>query len=100
MAVFQNSQMSFVNDSGPMHICSAVNTPTVAIFCSTIPAFGFGPLAEQHKVIEVKEKLACRPCGNHGKKSCPEIHFNCANSIDVSEMLQAYQAFLPSGSFY
>jgi len=98
IAVYQQSQMSFVNDSGPLHICSAVNTPTVAIFCSTIPAFGFGPLAEQNKIIEVKEKLLCRPCGDHGKKSCPEIHFNCANSIDVHEMLQAYQAFLASGS--
>ena len=98
IAVYQHSQMSFVNDSGPLHICSAVNTPTVAIFCSTIPDFGFGPLAERHKIIEVKEKLACRPCGDHGKKSCPEIHFNCANSIDVHEMLQAYQDFLASGS--
>lgn len=98
IAVYQKSQMSFVNDSGPLHICSAVNTPTVAIFCSTIPAFGFGPLAEQNKIIEVKEKLACRPCGNHGKKSCPEIHFSCGNSMDVKEMLQTYQAFLASGS--
>ena len=98
MAVYQQSQMSFVNDSGPLHICSAVNTPTVAIFCSTIPAFGFGPLSEKHKIIEVNEKLACRPCGDHGKKTCPEIHFNCANSIDVNQMFQAYQEFLPSGS--
>lgn len=97
MAVYQNSQMSFVNDSGPLHICSAVNTPTVAIFCSTVPVFGFGPLAERHKIIEVKEKLTCRPCGDHGKKSCPETHFNCANMIDVSEMLLAYHQFLPSG---
>jgi heptosyltransferase-2 len=98
IAVYQQSLMSFVNDSGPLHICSSVNTPTVAIFCSTIPAFGFGPLAEWNKIIEVKEKLACRPCGDHGKKSCPEIHFNCANTIDVQEMFQAYQAFLASGS--
>ena len=98
IAVYQQSQMSFVNDSGPLHICSALNTPTVAIFCSTIPDFGFGPLAERHKIIEVKEKLACRPCGDHGKKSCPEIHFNCANSMDVNEMLKAYQDFLASGS--
>ena len=96
IAVYQQSLMSFVNDSGPLHICSAVNTPTGAIFCSTIPAFGFGPLAEHNKIIEVTQKLACRPCGDHGKKSCPEIHFNCGNSIDVKEMLQAYQAFLAS----
>ena len=98
LSVFKHSQMSFVNDSGPLHLCSAVNTPTVAIFCSTIPAFGFGPLAEKHKIIEVKEKLTCRPCGDHGKKSCPEIYFNCANLIDVNEMFEAYQEFLSSGS--
>ena len=98
IAVYQQSLMSFVNDSGPLHICSALNTPTVAIFCSTIPAFGFGPLAKQHQIIEVKEKLTCRPCGDHGKKSCPETHFNCANLIDVQELLKAYQAFLPSRS--
>ena len=98
LSVFQHSLMSLVNDSGPLHICSAVNTPTVAIFCSTIPAFGFGPLSEKHKIIEVKEKLSCRPCGDHGKKSCPEIHFNCANSIEVNEIFLAYQEFLPSGS--
>jgi heptosyltransferase-2 len=98
MVVYQQSLMSFLNDSGPLHICSALNTPTVAIFCSTIPAFGFGPLAKQHQIIEVKEKLTCRPCGNHGKKSCPETHFNCTNLIDVQELLKAYQAFLPSRS--
>ena len=33
--IYQHSMMSYVNDSGPMHICSAVDTPTVAVFCST-----------------------------------------------------------------
>jgi heptosyltransferase-2 len=98
ISFFQFSQINFVNDSGPLHLCSAFNVPTVAVFCSTIPAFGFGPLSEKHKIIEVKEKLACRPCGDHGKKSCPETHFNCANSIDVKEMFQAYKEFLPSRS--
>lgn len=94
IVVYQHCQMSFVNDSGPLHICSALNTPTIAVFCSTVPAFGFGPLSDLNQVIEVEEKLACRPCGDHGKKSCPEFHFNCANSIDVNKMFKAYQMFL------
>ena len=32
------------NDSAPLHLASAMNTPTVAIFGPTVPEFGFGPL--------------------------------------------------------
>jgi len=85
--IFQQSKKSFVNDSGPMHICSAVNVPTVAIFCSTIPAFGFGPLADESLIVETSKSLACRPCGDHGKIHCPLGHFKCGNEIDVKGML-------------
>lgn len=85
--IFQQSKKSYVNDSGPMHICSAVNAPTVAIFCSTIPAFGFGPLADESTIIETSDKLSCRPCGDHGKISCPLGHFKCGNEIDVGGMM-------------
>ena len=33
------------NDSAPLHLASAMGTPTVAIFGPTVPEFGFGPLA-------------------------------------------------------
>ena len=85
--IFQQSSKSYVNDSGPMHICSAVNVPTTAIFCSTIPAFGFGPIADQSKIIEFQGVLSCRPCGDHGKQNCPLGHFRCGNEIDVREMV-------------
>lgn len=85
--IFKESKKSYVNDSGPMHICSAVNVPTVAIFCSTIPAFGFGPLADDSTIIETKENLACRPCGDHGKIKCPLGHYQCGFGIDVKQML-------------
>ena len=35
------------NDSSPLHLASAMNTPTLAIFGPTVPEFGFGPLAER-----------------------------------------------------
>lgn len=93
--IYQHSLMSYVNDSGPMHICSAVNTPTVAVFCSTIPAFGFGPLADWNRIIEVKD-LACRPCGDHGKKSCPLGHYACGNQITGDLLFKSYQELLAS----
>jgi len=84
-ALMQTAQMNYVNDSAPLHIASAMNAPTTAFFCSTIPAFGFGPLAKNAKTIEVKEKLTCRPCGLHGKIECPEGHFKCGYDIEIKK---------------
>lgn len=86
VALIAGAQMNYVNDSAPMHFASAVNAPTCAIFCSTIPDFGFGPLADASKVVETKARLNCRPCGLHGKNECPEGHFKCGHLIDVKEM--------------
>ena len=85
-ALMKKAVMNYVNDSAPMHLASAVNAPVTAILCSTVPAFGFTPLSERSKVVETTEQLACRPCGFHGFRSCPEGHFKCAN-IDVKEIL-------------
>jgi heptosyltransferase II len=80
--------MNYVNDSAPMHFASAVNAPVAAIYCSTIPAFGFGPLSDKKFNIEIKEPLSCRPCGLHGYKACPLTHFNCAYKIEDDQLLE------------
>ena len=82
-ALMKDAVINFVNDSAPMHLASAVNAPLCAIYCSTVPGFGFGPLSDISEIIQVDEGLACRPCGLHGHRSCPESHFKCAN--DISE---------------
>lgn len=79
-ALMKSAQRNYVNDSGPLHIASAMNAPVTAFFCSTIPDFGFGPLSEDSIVKEVKG-LECRPCGIHGHKKCPEGHFKCGAII-------------------
>ncbi|MGV3630816.1 MAG: glycosyltransferase family 9 protein [Bacteroidota bacterium] len=82
-ALFSKAEMNYVNDSGPLHFCSAVNAPVTAFFCSTIPDFGFGPLSENATVVETSEPLSCKPCGLHGYKSCPKKHFLCGESIKI-----------------
>lgn len=86
-ALGSKAQMNFMNDSGPLHLMSSVNAPTTAFFCSTIKGFGFYPLSQNSKVIEIQEELACRPCGLHGKKECPLGHFKCGNDITITESL-------------
>jgi len=87
-ALMKRANMNYVNDSAPLHFASAVNAPVTAIFCSTIPSFGYTPLSDISFIIETKEKLLCRPCGLHGKKVCPLTHFNCANSIETKQLLE------------
>jgi heptosyltransferase-2 len=83
-SLMQKAQRNYVNDSGPMHICSAMNAPTTAFYCSTIPLFGFGPLADDSEIIQTDLVLACKPCGLHGFKTCPKNHFNCGNSVKLN----------------
>jgi ADP-heptose:LPS heptosyltransferase len=86
-ALQHGALMNYVNDSAPMHFASAVNAPTTAVYCSTLPSFGFGPLAEIKFIVEKTEPLYCRPCGLHGKAACPEKHFKCAYDITDEQLL-------------
>ena len=92
-ALMRGAVMNYVNDSAPMHLCSAVGAPVTAIFCSTVSAFGFGPLSPVSFVVETNEKLACRPCGLHGHGACPLGHFRCAYGIEVGQLLASVNSY-------
>ncbi len=84
--LMEGAVMNYVNDSAPLHIASAMNAPVTVVFCSTVPAFGFGPLRANGRVVETIEKLDCRPCGLHGHKSCPKGHFKCVLGIPAERV--------------
>lgn len=81
-ALMKGAERNYVNDSGPLHLASSVNAKVTAFFCSTVPEFGFGPIAEGSEIKQV-EGLECRPCGLHGHKECPKAHFKCGNEMVV-----------------
>lgn len=63
------------NDAGPMHLASAVGTPTVAIF-GLSNSEAWGPYTGNHptrKAIVVKQNLPCMPC------------FYCGHSLGTPE---------------
>lgn len=91
-ALMKRAVTNYTNDSAPLHFGSAMNASVTAIFCSTIPAFGFGPTSQKSFTIQTTEALTCRPCGLHGKNSCPKSHFKCAYGIEVNQLL----AILPA----
>ncbi|MFZ9171397.1 MAG: glycosyltransferase family 9 protein [Sediminibacterium sp.] len=86
-ALIKGARLNYVNDSAPMHLASATNAPVAAIYCSTIPAFGYGPLSSLQFIVETLEHLPCKPCGLHGKKACPLGHFNCGYKITTAQLL-------------
>lgn len=81
------------NDSGAMHMGSAAELPTVAVFGPTVLELGYQPWQEKAVVVENKE-LKCRPCGKHGHMKCPIGTHECMKSISshsVVEMVQKVQ---------
>ncbi|PJE47178.1 MAG: heptosyltransferase [Sediminibacterium sp.] len=91
-ALMKDALMNYVNDSAPMHFCSSVNAPVTAIYCSTIPGFGYGPLSTKSYIVQINRDLACRPCGLHGKNQCPEGHFDCGYKIEIAQLMRCLPA--------
>lgn len=56
------------NDSGPMHLGTAVGTRVIALFGPTTRAWGFYPSGPHDIALEAD--LSCRPCSLHGKGEC------------------------------
>ncbi len=96
-AIMELSLLNYSNDSAPLHLSSSVNAPSAAVYCSTLPGFGFGPLSSFNRIYEVPD-LDCRPCGLHGRKACPLGHFKCGNSHEAQLLLKAYEDVISFGA--
>ncbi len=68
------------NDTGMMHAATAVKTPVLAIFGSSVQEFGFFPYRSEHQVVQ-REGLWCRPCSHIGRNRCPLGTFKCMKDI-------------------
>jgi heptosyltransferase-2 len=93
-ALMKGAKMNYTNDSAPLHFASATDAPVTAIFCSTVPAFGFYPLSTKSFIVETDVPLACKPCSLHGLKACPLEHFKCAYTIETSKLLSTLESQL------
>lgn len=78
MGLLQCCQLCITNDSGPMHIASALQVPLIALFGSTDPAVT-GPYNGGEVLYEQAE---CSPCF---RRVCP-IDFRCMRSIHPQEV--------------
>ncbi|HEV8539369.1 MAG TPA: lipopolysaccharide heptosyltransferase II [Bacteroidota bacterium] len=81
------------NDSAPMHLAVAMQTPVVAIFGATVPEFGFAPYGV-HDIVLGTEGLQCRPCSIHGGDRCPIQTFDCMKRISAGDVYAAIRKVL------
>jgi heptosyltransferase-2 len=79
-AVLSHATALVSNDSGLMHMATAVKTPVLAIFGSTVKELGFFPYRSKYFVMENKT-VTCRPCSHVGRHSCPKGHFKCMKEL-------------------
>lgn len=86
-AFLHQLHLFITNDTGPMHIAYAMNTPTVALFCPTDPKLCGPYLASRATVIA--KPLTCSPCL---RKKCRDPF--CLLQIGPDEVFNAALAKL------
>lgn len=91
IALLQQCNVLLTNDSGPMHIASALGTPLLALFGSTSDV-QTGPYGKYSKVIH--KHVECSPCY---QRTCP-IDFRCMKRIEVDEVYQELEQIIQKNS--
>jgi heptosyltransferase II len=83
MAVLSRCRLLICNDSGPMHIATALGVPVVAVFGPTEPAW-FGPLGQENHVV-IQPGFWCRPCFDY----CVFDQPYCLRAVSVEAVFEA-----------
>ena len=87
-AIIKHCHLYITCDSGPMHISSALGTPTIALFGPTDPV-RHRPYGEGHKVI--KKDMKCSPCY---ESECKNRDFACMEAIQVDDVMDSVRYLL------
>ncbi len=95
VALIAGAKAVLSNDSGPMHIASALGIPVIAIFGPTDPRktgpYGWPEITEQKRknFKVIKNPMKCSPCF---KRTCKEPL--CMSGISVETILKEIKEFL------
>jgi heptosyltransferase-2 len=96
-ALIRRCRLVVANDSGPVHVATAVGTPVVAIFGpSNDRAWGPYPAHDPHHQV-VREVVACAPCIHRGHRfgtpqGCPAR--TCLAILEVPAVVAAAERAL------
>lgn len=88
IALIASADAVVSNDSGLLHIASALNRPIIALYGPTDPdhAPPFSDIA-----VSLSLRLACAPCR---QRECPLVHHRCMQDLSVDMVWQPLQPML------
>ena len=87
-ALMKLARAVIANDSGPMHIATAVKTPTLALHGPTNPRLQ-GPFGKMHEWVRL-DSLDCIECN---LLECPRNH-ECFRDLPVESVMAKFQTLL------
>ncbi|MCA9484847.1 MAG: lipopolysaccharide heptosyltransferase I [Nitrospina sp.] len=82
LALYTRIRLFISGDTGPLHLCAALEVPTVSIYGPTDPARN-GPYGPAHEVV-----MEPQPCSFCFKRSCP-TDTECMQAVDVDRVFEA-----------
>jgi heptosyltransferase-2 len=85
MALLKTCRVLLTNDTGPMHVAAALETPVVVPFGSTSPELTGPGLPGDLRHHLLKSDAPCSPCF---LRECP-IDFRCLNGLGVDRVVAA-----------
>jgi len=88
---FYKSKLYIGNDSGHMHIASALDLPIVAIFSSRDYSYRWHPISKKHIVHRVD--VPCKCCF---LKECNEFDNLCLKKISVNSVFRSVEIMISS----
>ena len=92
VALLEGAEALVSNDTGPVHVASALGVPTLAVFGPNTPAL-YGPLAPGSRAFF--RALPCSPCltaSNYRSSRCRI--FACMSAVPTGEVAQALEHVL------
>lgn len=93
-SLIAGSECLITNDSGPLHIASALNKPVIAFFGPESPV-RYGPLSTKQLIFY--RALECSPCmsvSNSKTVNCIYSEPKCMTGFDVEEIIKKTEEFL------
>jgi lipopolysaccharide heptosyltransferase II len=100
-ALLSNLQVLVTNDTGPMHLATAVGTRTVSVWGPSDPS-ETAPPGGGHRLV-TGDALPCRPCRrNHCPRSgrgtmLPDAYEECMRLVDAGRVISAVHQILDGG---
>jgi heptosyltransferase-2 len=89
-ALMQRAKLVITNDSASLHLASALDIPTVAIFGPT-DAAKYGPTATSRRTI--RRQLFCSPC----EQALCRFNHECMRFISAEEVYEAARQLMEEG---